>query len=173
MPKRRATAPSDGGSDEDDSMLGLAEVKVRYLKRLPFLHAKDSFGDHDVSAGMVLLPTEDSAGVSLAALQESIMLRSGIYQNVDLPNTFMSMTKASAMQAKKQMQEGWAWDKEVVRDKGQRFAACKINRCQLGVELHNSWLRDLAKTCGKKVMLVNDFHHGSGEVSPGRFGYAR
>ena len=78
------------------------------------------------------------------------MFKSGIYQNVELPSTLMCMTKASAMQAKKQMQEGWAFDKEVVRDKGQRFAACKISRCQLGVELHKEWLRDLVKTCGKK-----------------------
>ena len=52
----------------------------------------------------------------------------------------------------------------MARDASQRFAASKISRCQLGVELHKEWLKDLVKTCGKKCMLVNDFHHGSAEV---------
>ena len=92
------------------------------------------------------------------------MLQSGMHQNVELPSSFMTVTKTSSMQAKKAMQEGWAFDKDVIRDHGQRFSQSKVSRCQLGVELHKVWQQDLAKTCCKNVMLVNDFHHGSGEV---------
>ena len=51
------------------------------------------------------------------------------------------------------------------RDSGQRFAASKVARSQLGIETHKAWLTDLVKTCGKKCMLVNDFHYGSAEIS--------
>ena len=50
---------------EIDGTLGLAEIKVRYLKHLNFIDAKDSYGDGEVSFGVVLLPTADEAGASL------------------------------------------------------------------------------------------------------------
>ena len=149
---------------EIDSLLGLAEIKVRYLKRLHFLHTKDSYGEGEVSTGMVLLPTEDTAGISLDALKESILCQSGMYQAVPLASSFLLVNKASARAAKRAMTDNWRYDKEILRDASQRFAASKVSRCQLGVELHKEWVKDLVKTCGKKCMLVNDFHHGSAEV---------
>ena len=149
---------------EIDSLLGLAEIKVRYLKRLHFLHAKDSYGEGEVSAAMALLPTEDTAGVSLDSLKESVLCQSGMYQAVPLASSYLVVSKANAQAAKRAMIDNWAYNKEVQRDVSQRFAASKVSRCQLGVELHKEWLKDMVKTCGKKCLLINDFHHGSAEV---------
>ena len=76
-----------------DSTLGLPEIRICYLKHLSFLHVKDSYGDGEVSHAMALLPTEDQLGVSLDSLKESIMFQSGIYQNVELPSTCMTIRR--------------------------------------------------------------------------------
>ena len=74
-----------------DSCLGLAEIKIRYPKRLSFLHVKDAYGDCKGSNAIALRPTEDRLGVSLESLEEGTMFQSGIYQNVVLLCTFMTM----------------------------------------------------------------------------------
>ena len=45
-----------------------------------------------------------------------------------------------------------------------RYAANKITRAQLGVGLHDVWIRDFIKHCGTKCLFVCDMMHGPGEV---------
>ena len=54
---------------EVDSVLGLAETKVRYLKRLNFLHVKDSYGEGEVSSAIALLPTDDQVWGFIGCLE--------------------------------------------------------------------------------------------------------
>ena len=46
-----------------------------------------------------------------------------------------------------------------------RYEANKISRGQLGVGLHETWIRDIAKSCGTKALYICDFAHGVGEVA--------
>ena len=47
---------------------------------------------------------------------------------------------------------------------GQRFAAAKITRGQLGEGTHQMWITDFIEHCRAKRLLINDFAHGVGEV---------
>ena len=58
----------------------------------------------------------------------------------------------------------WKFKKTVNRDGGQRFASSKVSRGQVGAGLHEEWLKDLAKACGKPCLYVADFCVGSAEV---------
>ena len=73
------------------------------------------------------------------------------------------------MQAKRKMAEHGMMDfstKAAVgaTGAGVRYAANKIVRAQLGVGLHDVWIRDFIKSCGVKCLLVCDMIHGPGEV---------
>jgi len=48
---------------------------------------------------------------------------------------------------------------------GHRFSVSKTCRGQAGVEFHQMWLKDLAKTCGKKCLYIVDLACASGEVA--------
>jgi len=64
---------------EIDTAIGLADIEVRYPKRLTFLHAKNSHGDKDSTQAFLLIPTEDLPGINTDSLKESIMFQSGTF----------------------------------------------------------------------------------------------
>ena len=150
---------------ELDSSVGLADILVRYPKRLTFLHTKDSHGEKDSTLALLLIPTEAEPGVDVNCMKEATMFGSGAFLEVPVSSTIMPMSKKLSMQAKRALVDNWSFDKEGPRDSSQRFAASKTTRGQAGVELHQTWLKDLAKTCGKKCLYVVDLVGGSGEVS--------
>jgi hypothetical protein len=76
-----------------------------------------------------------------------------------------AITQKLALQAKRALVDHWCFDKECPRDAGQRFSLSKTCRGQVGVELHQIWLKDLAKTCGKKCLYIVDLVCGSGEIA--------
>ena len=48
------------------------------------------------------------------------------------------------------MVDDWKFDSTERENQGQRFAASKVSRGQLGSGLHQVWMKDLAVACGKK-----------------------
>ena len=82
-----------------------------------------------------------------------------------MPVTMQAITQKLALQAKRALIDHWCFDKECPRDAGQRFSLSKTCRGQVGVELHQIWLKDLAKTCGKKCLYIVDLVCGSGEIA--------
>ena len=63
------------------------------------------------------------------------------------------------------MAEGGSFTNVVQSERCQRFAASKVSRSQLGSGLHETWIRDLLKTCTTKALYICDFAHGTGEVA--------
>jgi hypothetical protein len=86
---------------EIDTAIGLADIEVRYPKRLTFLHAKDSHGDKDSAQAFVLIPTEDLPGINTDSLKESIMFQSGTSLEVPLPVSVQPMAHKVSRQAKR------------------------------------------------------------------------
>ena len=148
-----------------DTAVGLADIAVRYPKRVTFLHVKDSHGDKDATLALLLIPTETEPGINTASLKEATMFQGGTFLEVPVPVTIQPITQQLAQQAKRALVDHWCFDKECPRDAGQRFSLSKTCRGQVGVELHQTWLKDLAKTCGKKCLYIVDLVCGSGEIA--------
>ena len=92
------------------------------------------------------------------------MFKSGIYTAVPLPNKIVNVSQKAAFGAKRAMDEHWKYDKIEQEDTALRYAASKVSRGQLGEPLHECWLKDMVKSCGTKVLLVNAFASGSHEI---------
>jgi hypothetical protein len=148
-----------------DTAVGLADIAVRYPKHVTFLHVKDSHGDKDATLALLLIPTETEPGINMDSLKESTMFGGATFLEVPVPVTMQAITQKLALQAKRALIDHWCFDKECPRDAGQRFSLSKTCRGQVGVELHQIWLKDLAKTCDKKCLYIVDLVCGSGEIA--------
>ena len=122
-------------------------------------------GESATTAAMVILPTNEEAGVNLTSLSESVMFRFGTYVEVPIATQFVGISKKLAQQARRAMTEGGTFANVVQSERCQRFAASKVSRSPLGSGLHQTWIRDLLKTCTTKALYICDFVHGTGEVA--------
>ena len=147
-----------------DSNLGLANTERRFLKRLVFEHCPDRENKTDSTHAMVLVPVQEQAGLKTACITEATMFKSGIYNNVPIPTTFLSVSRKAAFGAKRALDENWKYDKLEQPETGLRFAASKVSRGQLGEPLHECWMKDLVKTCNTKVLYICSFGSGSAEI---------
>ena len=147
-----------------DTELGLSNIRVRYPKRITFLHKADVHGDKATTCAQLLLPVDDSEGVNMESLKESIMMSSGTYTEVPVTSSFTMVSRKAANQCKRALIESWKYEGASTVDSSQRFAASKISRQQVGVGLHETWLKDIMATCGKKCVYVVNLAHGPGEV---------
>ena len=113
----------------------------------------------------MLVPTDLQCGVNLQSLAESQSFKSGTFTNVPVPTSFETISKKAMQQSKRAMIDGWSFQGPAVAQLGaQRYASAKVGRAQLGQEIHLVWLKDLIQHCGVKVVIVNDFAHGSAEI---------
>ena len=115
---------------------------------------------------MVLIPTEEEAGLNTTCLAEATMFKSGMYNNVLVPSHFVSCSKKAAYGAKRAMSESWKYDKSKLLqlESGTRFASSKVNRGQLGEGLRQEWMNDLVRVCNTKVMFICTIGSGPCEV---------
>ena len=138
------------------SVVGMADIQMRYPKDLHFLQT-DEHGEQSSTEAMLLLPTQDSDGIKMTSLCESVALRKSTYQEVPVPSEWIKVSHKLAMQARRSMAEHCMMDlstKAAVGATGLRHAATKIARGQFGVELHEVWIRDLIKSCGVKCFFL-------------------
>ena len=141
-----------------DGELGLANPERRFLKRV-FEHVPDREGKTESTHAMVLIPTEEEAGLNTTCLAEATMFKSGMYNNVLVPSHFVSCSKKAAYGAKRAMSESWKYDKSKLLqlESGTRFASSKVNRGQLGEGLRQEWMNDLVRVCNTKSDVY--LHH--------------
>ena len=66
------------------------------------------------------------------------------------------------MNAKRALETDWKF--KVASGTSVNICQSKVGRGQLGPYTHELCLKDLAKNCSRKVLLVNDFIRGGGEV---------
>ena len=64
-----------------------------FLKRLFFEYVPDREGKTESTHAMVLIPTEEEAGLNTTCLAEATMFKSGMYSNVLVPSHFASCSK--------------------------------------------------------------------------------
>ena len=76
----------------------------------------------------------------------------------------VNVSQKAAVGANRAMAEHWMYDTILQEDTTLRYAASKVSRGQLGEPLHECWLKDMVKSCGTKVLLVNTFASGSHEI---------
>lgn len=151
---------------EVDRAVGMSDIEKRYPKYLHFLHTADATGEKATTMAMLLLPTDVAAGVDMTTLGESTAMRVGSYTDVPLPTEWISVSKKLAQQARRAIAERGVFElSESAAAVGARYVGSRISKGQLGVGLHEVWLRDIVKACGTKVLYVCDFAHGAGEVA--------
>ena len=150
-----------------DGELGLANPELRILRRLLFEHVPDREGKMEGTRAIVLIPTEEEAGLNATCLAEATMFRSGMHNNVLVPSHFVSCSKQkkAAYGAKLAMSESWAHDKLLQPESGTRFASSKVTRGQLGEGLRQEWMKDLVRVCNTKVMFLCTIGSGPCEVN--------
>jgi hypothetical protein len=98
------------------------------------------------TCALLLVPTEEEAGVDVSKLNESVLFRSGTFTDVPVPRDYIAVSKKIATQGRRAMSEGWNFEQNVRQDVSQRFAASKVARAQIGPGLHEVWLKDIIKT---------------------------
>ena len=82
---------------------------------------------------------------------ESTLPSSGNFSDAPVPQQFARVSKKSSRAAKRAMTEGYSFDTmEEKIAQGQRFAASRVQRGQLGAGVHEMWMKDIIKTCGAK-----------------------
>jgi hypothetical protein len=70
---------------EVDRLIGVGEISARYPKRVHFLHSVDGTGEMSSTCALLLVPTEEEAGVDVSKLNESVLFRSGTFTDVPVP----------------------------------------------------------------------------------------
>ena len=94
----------------------------------------DAAGDCSTIAAMLLSPTHDSPGLSMASLAESQARRSGSYTDVHVPADWIKVSRKLAMQSKRAMAEQGMLDTRIsaaVGAVGVRHDANNAARAQL------------------------------------------
>ena len=76
-----------------DGELGLANPERRFLNRFCFEHVSGREGKTESTHAMVLIPTEEEAGLNATLLAEATMFKSGMCSNVLVPSHFVSCSK--------------------------------------------------------------------------------
>ncbi len=146
-----------------ESKLGHDNLQVRYPMRVHFMRtdvAGFEGSSDDVAEALILLPVDETPGTGL---DTSTLVRCGLYTQVPKQENFCKVSRKVALQAKQAMANGWSFQEEQVQ--ALRNVSTKVTRGELGTGLHAHWLRDLVKTCNRRVLLINDFIMGSGEVA--------
>ena len=95
-------------------------------------------------------------------LEQSVALRHGAFVDVENPTSFVIASRKEAARARREMMQGWSFDSKTT--------SCKYNNSsvvqgQLGAQAVEVVLRDLVKTCTRKVLLVNGMVAGVGETA--------
>ena len=147
-----------------DNTLGMADIDARFPKALTFDHRTDNTGDQTASRALVLIPVESGHGIVHDKLQESTMFKSGNYLQAPVPTQFARISKKISMQAKRAMSDHYTFDASVQEQQGQRFAASKVSRGQMGITTHEMWMKDVITNCGVKAVMFCDYAHGSSEI---------
>ena len=62
------------------------------------------------------------------------------------------------------MVDYYTLDSSASEQQGQRFAASKVSRGQMGVLTHEMWMKDLITNCGVKAVMFCDYAHASAEI---------
>ena len=122
------------------------------------IHKQDAAGNRKVIQAAMIVPTSDEP----TGLEQSIALRHGAYVDVENPTSFVVASRKEAARARRVMMQGWSFDSKTSSHK---YNNSSVIQGQLGEEAVLTLLRDLAKTCSKKVLLVNDMVAGVGEVA--------
>ena len=147
-----------------DNTLGMANIDARFPKALTFDHRTDSTGDQTATRALVLIPVESGFGVVHNKLEETVMFKSGNYLQVPVPTHFIKISKKLSMQAKRAMTDHYTFDSSVCEQQGQRFAASKVSRGQMGIPTHEIWTKDIITHCGVKAVMFCDYAHSSSEI---------
>ena len=147
-----------------DNIIGMANIDARFPKALTFDHRTDSTGDQTATRALVLIPVESGFGVVHNKLEQTVMFKSGNYLQVPVPTHFIKISKKLSMQAKRAMTDHYTFDSSVCEQQGQRFAASKVSRGQMGIPAHEIWMKDIITHCGMKAVMFCDYAHGSSEI---------
>ncbi len=145
-----------------ESKLGHDNLQARYPMRVHFMRTEVAGreGCEDIAEAFLLLPVDEKPGTGL---DTSTLVRAGVYTQVPKQESFCKVSRKVALQAKQAMANGWCFEEEQVQRL--RDVTTKVTRGELGTGLHAHWLRDLVNNCKHKVLLINDFIMGTGEVA--------
>ena len=135
-----------------------AVLPSHFANRVHVIHAPDASNNRKVTEAIMIAPTsEDTTG-----LEQSIALRHGAFVDVENVRSFVVVSRKEAARARRALMEGWSFDS--------KLATCKLSgnslfQGQIGQCTVETVLKDFAKTCDRKVLLVNDMVAGVGEVA--------
>ena len=145
---------------EIERILGtLSDPPTHCWHRTRIAHKADNVGFKDNTDLLVLYPLDED---DMTGMERSAILKQTVLTEVPIASEYVSISRKVAMNAKMKMQEHWEF--EVARGTSVYQCASKVGRGQLGTDTHEHVLKDLVKTCSRRVLVVNDFMRASGEV---------
>ena len=136
-----------------------ADPATHCATHLRIAHVADNRGIKDSTDALLLYPIDED---TLTGVERSTCMKHGLLTEAPLANGYVNVTRKVAMNAKRAIEENGFFETPT----GSSVYTCrnKVARGQLGNGLHEHVLKDFAKTCARRVLLVNDFISASGEV---------
>ena len=106
------------------------------------------------------LSEEETTGLERARTMKAGWLTGASNHSSEIE--YVNISRRVAMNAKRAFEIDWKF--KVASGTSVNICQSKVGRGQLGPYTHELCLKDLAKNCSRKVLLVNDFIRASGEI---------
>ena len=148
-----------------EKMLGHENHDTHYPKKFFAGHAADAHGQREVTEGLLLVPTSE---FTASGLESSTLLTSAMFADMPIATSVSNCTRKCAVKARRDLENGWEFKDAMLG--AASYAQNKVCRGQLGTVFYESLLKDVVKHCTRKVLLVNDFIAGCGEVGVAAIG---
>jgi len=158
-PKVLARSLAKGHHEIERILATLSDPPTHCWHRLRIAHKADNVGFKDHTEALVLYPLDED---DMTGMERSACLKQTMMTEVPVASEYVSVSRKVAMNAKMKMQEHWEF--EVASGTSVYQCASKVGRGQLGTDTHEHVLKDLAKNCSRRVLVVNDFIRASGEI---------
>ena len=148
-----------------DSTLGQFNVKKYVPQTLTVSHTETG-GRRRVEKGLLLVPRPDAVSASgdrdETIFERTALVRDGVYSELQDYDEFVNVDGKIAQRCRKTQATHWKTDGLSVFGRG--YVVNKDARGQVGWQTYAGILKDLAKGCRARALLVNDFMAGVGEV---------